>query len=272
MTGNTKSALGYSDADWAGCQKTRRSTSGGVVLLGDHCLKAWSRTQATMALSSAESELYAMIKTSSEVLGILSIMKDLGMKLQGEILGDASACLGVIQRQGLGKLRHIDTNYLWIQEKSASKELNFGKVWGKVNPSDLMTKYLSGPEIDSHMSRISQEFRAGRAETAPMVVNSVGKCVSRESECIDFMKNKFVERNFAKTKFARSVSVVCRACAVCPRLYRSSSSKQRDSVSTVVGTVDRTTAVGYHPRGSNGISPIIRCQGASPEQGYPPEE
>merc|ERR1712062_809400 len=50
-------ALGFSDADWAGCQRTRRSTLGGTILLGDHLLKAWSRTQATFALSSAESEL-----------------------------------------------------------------------------------------------------------------------------------------------------------------------------------------------------------------------
>ena len=114
-TGNTKAALGFSDADWAGCPRTRRSTSGGTILLGNHWLKACSKTQATAALSSAESELYAMVKTSNEVLGTLSLLKDFGMNIGGSILGDASACLGVIQRQGLGKLRHLNTNYLWVQ-------------------------------------------------------------------------------------------------------------------------------------------------------------
>ena len=75
-----------------------------------------------------------MVKTANEVLGIVSILKDFGLNIGGNILGDASACLGIIQRQGLGKLRHLNTNYLWVQEKAASQELNFGKVWGKKNP------------------------------------------------------------------------------------------------------------------------------------------
>ena len=44
----------YSDADWAGCRKTRRSTSGGACLHGSYLIRAWSRTQATVALSSTD--------------------------------------------------------------------------------------------------------------------------------------------------------------------------------------------------------------------------
>ena len=50
----------YTDTDFAGCHETRKSTSGGVVLHGSHLLKFWSSTQTTVALSSAEAELYAM--------------------------------------------------------------------------------------------------------------------------------------------------------------------------------------------------------------------
>ena len=32
----------YSDADWAGCRETRRSTIGGCVKIGSHCIKTWS--------------------------------------------------------------------------------------------------------------------------------------------------------------------------------------------------------------------------------------
>ena len=142
--------------------------------MGAHWIKAWSRIQATVALSSAESELYAMVKTSTEVMGVASILKDWGMHLGGTILGDASACLGVIQRQGLGKLRHINTNYLWVQEKAAKKELQFGKVWGKCNPGDLMTKFLPAPEIEAHLNRMSSYYREGRAMSAPKVVEETG--------------------------------------------------------------------------------------------------
>ena len=49
----------YSDSDWGGDLVTRRSTSGGCILRGDHLLMHWSRTQQVVSLSSAEAELVA---------------------------------------------------------------------------------------------------------------------------------------------------------------------------------------------------------------------
>ena len=34
----------YVDTDFAGCRETRRSTSGGVAMLGGCCIKHWSKT------------------------------------------------------------------------------------------------------------------------------------------------------------------------------------------------------------------------------------
>ena len=45
------------DADWAGFRKNRKSRSGGTMLVGAPCIKAWSKTQAVVAMSSAESEI-----------------------------------------------------------------------------------------------------------------------------------------------------------------------------------------------------------------------
>ena len=42
----------YADTDWAGCPRSRRSTSGGCIMLGTHLLKCWSSTQAGVAMSS----------------------------------------------------------------------------------------------------------------------------------------------------------------------------------------------------------------------------
>ena len=50
----------FSDSDWAGCVRTRRSTSGGVVTVGRSAIKHWSLTQATVALSSGEAEYLAL--------------------------------------------------------------------------------------------------------------------------------------------------------------------------------------------------------------------
>ena len=54
----------FSDSDWAGDRKSRKSTSGGVITVGSHYIKSWSKNQSVIALSSVEAELYAIIKTS----------------------------------------------------------------------------------------------------------------------------------------------------------------------------------------------------------------
>ena len=41
----------YSDTDWSGCVRTRKSTSGGCLVLGKHVLKTWSSTRPTVSLS-----------------------------------------------------------------------------------------------------------------------------------------------------------------------------------------------------------------------------
>ena len=109
------------DANWAGDKRTRKSTSGGCIQIGKHLIKSWSKSQSLVALSSAESELYATIKSAAEALGIMSILKDLGMEFNAKVFADASASLGITARKGLGKVRHIDTGFQWIQEASAKK-------------------------------------------------------------------------------------------------------------------------------------------------------
>ena len=46
----------YAASDWAGCPRSRRSTSGGCIMVGAHLLKCWSSTQAGVAMSSGEAE------------------------------------------------------------------------------------------------------------------------------------------------------------------------------------------------------------------------
>ena len=106
----------FYDSDWAGCKGSRWSTSGGAMMGGKHVLKTWSSTKAMVALSSAEAELYALVKGAAQTLGIMAMPRDLGLDLCGRIFSDASAALAIIQRQGLGKLKHIATQFLWIQE------------------------------------------------------------------------------------------------------------------------------------------------------------
>ena len=67
----TATLVGYSDANWASERSTgRKSTSGGVIYLNGNCIKTYSRLQPIVALSSAESELFAMVEMARELIGL----------------------------------------------------------------------------------------------------------------------------------------------------------------------------------------------------------
>ena len=133
-------------------------------MLGTHYIKSWSSTQKTIALSSGEAELTAVVKCSCETIGILQLSADWWMELEGEVLVDSSAALGVVGRKGAGKLRHVRVGQLWVQEKAESGELRYRKANGRENPADLMTKALTGAEIKKYMEKINLTGMRGRAE------------------------------------------------------------------------------------------------------------
>ena len=157
----------YTDSDWAGCVETAKSTSGGVITIGKHTVKSYSRQQKTVALSSAEAELHAMVAASAETLGVVGLCKDLGMSVHGEVYADSSAALGIAQRSGKGKLRHLRVQALWVQEVRCSKRLKYTKVLGTRNPADLLTKHVPRELLDVHTHTLGMEFKDGRAESSP---------------------------------------------------------------------------------------------------------
>ena len=159
--------VAYTDSDFAGCVASRLSTSGGAALLGRHLLKHWASTQKKITLSSGEAELGAMVRGFSEVLGLQSVARDLGVELKPEVHADSSAAIGICNRSGIGKVRHLAVAQLWVQDHVRSKACRLFKVLGTENPADLMTKPLARAEIDGHLGRLGLSRATGRAETAP---------------------------------------------------------------------------------------------------------
>ena len=154
------------DADWAGCRRARKSTSGGSISVGSHCIKCWSKTQAVIAKSSAESELYGVVKGACEALGVRTLCNDLGFEVDISLELDATAAKGILDRQGISKVRHIDVNCLWLQEQCAKKMVPLSKIPGEVNTADLMTKHLGNAVILKHIAKLRLEYIEGRSEKA----------------------------------------------------------------------------------------------------------
>ena len=73
---------------------------------------------------------------SAELLGVLSMLKDLGESRTGTVLADSTAALALSDKKGSGKFRHINIGLLWIQEKEYRDKLAFEKFLGTVNPSE----------------------------------------------------------------------------------------------------------------------------------------
>ena len=159
----------YVDTDFAGCHVTRRSTSGGAACRGSHLIKHWSTTQSTVALSSAEAELTGISKGAAQGLGLQSIARDLGIELALRIMSDATAAIGISRRRGLGKVRHLATADLWMQDRIRKGDFALEKILGADNPSDMLTKHVNRDLISKHMVTLGLRYEDGRAESAPTI-------------------------------------------------------------------------------------------------------
>ena len=158
----------YTDTDWAGCPRTRKSTSGGCAMVGSHLIKAWSATQASIALSSGDAEFYGVVRGVGIGLGLQALHHDLGIELPIRAWTDSSAALGIGGRQGLGRLRHLECHSLWVQQRLRRGEFKLLKVAGEANPADLFTKHLeSRAKLDQLVGLFRCEYLEGRPAAAP---------------------------------------------------------------------------------------------------------
>ena len=109
-----------------------------MAMMGSRALKTWSKTQSVIAKSSAESELYAIVRASTEALGLLTLFKDKGMAVvDSRVHADASAAKSIVEREGLGKDRHMEVDLLWVQEQQLRKRRPLTTNAGTLNPGTL---------------------------------------------------------------------------------------------------------------------------------------
>ena len=98
------------DADWAGCLTTRKSTSGFILFLLGAAVQMGARTQLIFAMSSGESELYAIGTVASEALHVKNFLLEAKVCRGVKILinTDSSAAKSMASRFGVSKkTRHV---------------------------------------------------------------------------------------------------------------------------------------------------------------------
>ena len=126
-------------------------------MLGSFCLKAWSRLQQAVALSSAESELYGLVEGAKEVLALRrAVAHVFGWKepLVPRMFCDSEAALAISKADGLRKVRHIDLRACFFQDQLRQKQLFAYGVRGEWNMADIFTKTLDAKTTLKHMSSL----------------------------------------------------------------------------------------------------------------------
>ncbi|GJZ72836.1 hypothetical protein Tco_0636982 [Tanacetum coccineum] len=107
---NVISLTAYADADHAGCQDSRRSTSGSAQFLRDRLVSWSSKKQRSMAISTTEAEYIAMSGCCAQILWMRSQLKDYGFLFKSVI---ALSCNNVQHSRS----KHIDIRHHFIREQ-----------------------------------------------------------------------------------------------------------------------------------------------------------
>ena len=136
------------DADWASDGSDRRSVDCTHMFLGGHLLETSSSRQQIVALSSAESEFYGITRAAAAGIQVRECLAELGLVTKLRVFSDSSAARGMVARSGSGRVKHIETRYLWIQDRVRRRQLTIESVDTSHNTSDLGTKYHPSARLE----------------------------------------------------------------------------------------------------------------------------
>ncbi len=142
-------------------------------MFGSHCIKTYSQTQETIALSSGESEFYGIVKAATMGLGMRGLMEDVGMTVEVQANTDSSAAKSITSRKGSGRVRHVEVRDMWVQERVARGELKIVKVRGEDSVADGLTKHVEKPKMEQYLKVCGFVKRSGRHELSPALGESV---------------------------------------------------------------------------------------------------
>jgi hypothetical protein len=109
-------------------------------------------------MSSGEAEYYAVVSGCAEGLGIQALMADMGEDMGVRIWTDSNAGRSVASRRGLGKLRHMEVKYLWVQDLVKDGRLEVRRVNGEDNIADHLTKVKGSKDMAEMMRRAGGEM------------------------------------------------------------------------------------------------------------------
>ncbi|GJZ44585.1 ribonuclease H-like domain-containing protein [Tanacetum coccineum] len=164
---STSQLTAYSDAEWAGCPTTRRSTLGYCVFLGDNHLTWSSKGQKTLSRSSADAEYQGVTNVVAETSWICNLLRELHTPLSTATLVYCDNVSAVymsanpVQHQ---RTKHIKIDIHFVRDKVADGHVRVLHVPSRFQYADIFTKGLPFQLFADFRSSLS--VRASPAPTA----------------------------------------------------------------------------------------------------------
>ena len=134
--------VGYSDADFAGCSKTSKSTSGIVILYCDQPVYWRSKRQPIVTCSTTEAELVALNLCALQVQRLkLLLGEDLGVNpLHGRLKCDNQSTVAIAHNPvSSDRSRHIKVKHRKIQELIQHQEMSVSWIPTNEQLADILT-------------------------------------------------------------------------------------------------------------------------------------
>ena len=140
---------GFCDADWAGDEGDRRSTTGYVFMLGMGAISWNSKRQPTIALSTTEAEYMAMSQCTKEAIWLRQLLADVGLVQEGstQILCDNQGAIALAKNPTHhSRTKHIDVQHHFIRERVEDEVIELKYVPTQAMVADVLTKSLGKPQ------------------------------------------------------------------------------------------------------------------------------
>jgi hypothetical protein len=82
------------------------------------------------------------------------MMEEIGEPTRVRLYTDSTSAHQIAERRGLGRLKHVELRWLWMQDEFRAGRLEITRVNTLVNPADLMTKHLHRSRLEDLMELI----------------------------------------------------------------------------------------------------------------------
>ncbi|KAL0695345.1 hypothetical protein Bca4012_062525 [Brassica carinata] len=141
---SNENLVGYCDADWAGCDDYRKSTSGGCFFLENNLISWLSKKQNSISLSTAEAEYIAMGSCCSQLLWMKQMSSDYEMRSGPFLVYCDNKSAIDISRNPVqhSRTKHIDIRHHFIRELVEDNHVVIEHVVTDLQLADIFTTSL----------------------------------------------------------------------------------------------------------------------------------